>query len=427
MITDTAAETPAEADTSLQPAEVEATLTFEEAEKRAGQAREHFAELKRKYGDKVALADFNARVRRWTNEHTNPRLSRVMHVVGSAMDGETHEYAISINGKKGDRGGLAEDKLLDRYHKTYASKKRTISYRQFYRYLAMAESEGLITRTSAQDKKRGDKRKPGDRVQRQGERGLHPGAFLPTMTHVNFWMVLKDDQVLPHDFGAPLPEQIELPHESHQPQNGTPHGTPHDTHSYVPLEPNGPHVSTKQGNLLGGREDQEATEPITLAGKQEALRRTVRAQHHQQHQNKTCEFCGKPATQVTRVPPFSYSCLEHEGKIRAITRPISFMDELGDNRNRGEYENDFYVDRRGTFWRCSTHKRGHGERRISLDKNEAIFLFSGLKRFGPAPNNAQHAYMAMLAGFKQNGFPADFPKPPRGAAMMAVNSGRKPA
>ena len=60
---------------------------FADARDSAIAARMDFAEAKEKYGPRVALAMFNARVDRWAREFTNQRLSRVLYVTGQAMDG----------------------------------------------------------------------------------------------------------------------------------------------------------------------------------------------------------------------------------------------------------------------------------------------------------------------------------------------------
>lgn len=214
---------------------------FADAKDSAVAAQMDFAEAKEKYGPRVALAMFNARVDRWAREFTNPRLSRVLYVTGQAMDGATHSYPISVNGNvrggtKGDRDRIVKGSLLWRYSQTYIKAgpndtPRTISYRRFHHWLAVAEAEGveIITRT---------------RQPRQGPDDWHPQAWQPSIIHVNFWKVLVGNDLLPHNFSAPFDVDLETIAAWYARQDAendtrddtrddTGHDTRDDTHSYV--------------------------------------------------------------------------------------------------------------------------------------------------------------------------------------------------
>ena len=188
------------------------SLDFAAAEDGVKEAMEAFKKDKEKYGAAVALAYFNARVDRWVAEFTNPRLARVMNTTGKAMDGSTHSRAISVNGnvrgnrEKDDGTGelkplkLVKGGLLFSYHQRYIAAGPndtpvTLGYQQFNRYLDKAKPPGIVTR---------EPQGPEGRQGRQGPDGAHPDAWMPNVIHVNFSRVLVGDQVVPHDFNAPL-------------------------------------------------------------------------------------------------------------------------------------------------------------------------------------------------------------------------------
>jgi hypothetical protein len=68
---------------------------FADARDSAVAAQMDFAEAKEKYGPRVALAMFNARVDRWAREFTNPRISRVMYVAT-----RSRSTAMCVTGRK---------------------------------------------------------------------------------------------------------------------------------------------------------------------------------------------------------------------------------------------------------------------------------------------------------------------------------------
>ena len=120
------------------------------------------------------------------------------------MDGADRSRAISVNGRARakDANGqpiLVKHALLSNYHIAYAKAgaddaPRTISYRQFQRYLDKAEELGIIGRE-----------RPG----RQGPDTEHPNAWMPNVISVDFSKVLVGNKILPHNFFAKLPSPDE--------------------------------------------------------------------------------------------------------------------------------------------------------------------------------------------------------------------------
>ena len=212
----------------------ETDQAFLEAAASVATAQAGFAEDKERFGPAVALAYFNARVLRWAQQFSNPRLARVMYVTGCTMDGADHSYAISVNGNirggnKGDRHKVVRGSLMYRYLQTYCKaapgdKPRTISYPQFHRLLAMAEANGVSIITREQQP-------------RQGPDGEHPGARQPSIISVDFSRVLKNGQVVPHNFGAKLEHAPSIEDYARQYAELNPPADPQPAEPQSPIRP----------------------------------------------------------------------------------------------------------------------------------------------------------------------------------------------
>jgi hypothetical protein len=340
----------------LPPAEEITKIDFEQAEFNAKLAQADFADIKERFGPRTALADFNARVARWATEFTNPRLSRVLRVVGSAMSGDTHEYAVSVNGgigagKKGDRCKLVRNSLLWKYNTVYADKK--LSYSQFYHWLSVASAAGIIERISS--------------AERQGPDDWNPGAWKPTLTRANFWKVIKDGQVVAHDFFAPL-------------------DNPPDPGVYPRVTRNATALATRDATAL-------ATGDAT-------------------HPNESFSSNESPNISSPEEPPVESGKEENEEELRPVVgytqfgRPIrpSQMSKLGTGtagsakKKDGSWDNEFIVYDTGQFWhrKSGEHpKNGKGTwRSVTLSPAEGMFLNSSLmKARGSFPNAWQKSFM----------------------------------
>jgi hypothetical protein len=184
-----------QAPTPTEPASsLPTSITPEDARLGVQLAQMDFADIKARFGAKVALEkDYNRRVLRWAQEFTNPRIARVAYTIGCALDGTTHTRQISVNGGYANRSQEhAPGQLLALYDRHYASAGHTLSYKQFTRIVTYLANHGVMTRTRV--------------TERQGEASAHPGAWSASIYGVDFSKVLVDDQVVPHDFAAPLPE-----------------------------------------------------------------------------------------------------------------------------------------------------------------------------------------------------------------------------
>jgi hypothetical protein len=128
-----------------------------------------FHETVERHGVKTALGYFNRQVSFWANRFTNVRYRRWVYVLGSCMNGETHEFTI------------CQEALIKRYKKLHG---RSIGPTTVWEYNKLLSSLGVYDVIYNQ----------------QGSEDEHPGAFRSTTYKVHFDRVLVDGQVLPHDF-----------------------------------------------------------------------------------------------------------------------------------------------------------------------------------------------------------------------------------
>lgn len=142
---------------------------FESAAASARIAAAEFADAADKYGRDVALKQFNSRVSFWANRFTNVRYRRWVYVLGECMDGETHEFTISMAS------------LIKKYRKLFPGQSIGTTTIQKYNRLF----DGVIY-----DVKHNV----------QGSDDEHPGAYSSHTYTMHFSRVLVGDQVVPHDF-----------------------------------------------------------------------------------------------------------------------------------------------------------------------------------------------------------------------------------
>jgi len=316
------------------------------------------------------------------------------------MYGDSHSRRISVNGIYANRVGMrdkvAPGSLRDKYMQLHKGKK--VSYEKLCRYLAELESLGIASRTQA-DLPPGAK---GRRPERQTRDEDNPGGYRANTWHVDFSKVVQDGVVVPHDFAAEVAGQAEILEKCLR--DALPPALPECLRDALP--------TTSSLQLL-------TSSPLRQPKTEEAPLPQDKTKTGPDGPGLgTCGFkpgegCDQPALWRGPDPAEGQEllvrCTKHLGNMPREARLLMYRPEDGPDEpqpprlqtdhnpawKKDDVENDYWVYQAdGEFHKRSRYfPDGRPGQSVQLSKNEAVYLWSALKKFGSFPNSHQKAFM----------------------------------